>query len=60
MGADTDEQAVVDSACRVRGVQGLRVVDASIMPSLVRANTTIPIIMMAEKASDLILSTVLA
>jgi choline dehydrogenase-like flavoprotein len=54
MGAGDDPQAVVDSACRVRGVQGLRVIDASIMPVVPRANTNIPTIMLAERAVDLV------
>jgi 5-(hydroxymethyl)furfural/furfural oxidase len=49
MGADTDRDAVVDAAGRVRGFGGLRVVDASIMPTVPRANTNIPTIMLAEK-----------
>jgi 5-(hydroxymethyl)furfural/furfural oxidase len=49
MGASTDRDAVVDRAGRVRGFDGLRVVDASIMPTVPRANTNIPTIMVAEK-----------
>lgn len=49
MGLEADPSAVVDSQCRVHGVDGLRVVDASVMPTLPRGNTNIPVIMIAEK-----------
>ena len=49
-----DEMAVVDSNLRVKGVSGLRVIDASIMPTLIGGNTNAPAIMIAEKAADLI------
>jgi choline dehydrogenase-like flavoprotein len=54
MGPDPAAGAVVDAALRVHGVAGLRVVDASAMPSVPGGNTNAPVIMMAEKAVDLI------
>jgi choline dehydrogenase len=54
MGRDDDPQAVTDSRLRVRGVRRLRVVDASVMPSVPGANTNAPVIMIAERAADLI------
>ena len=54
MGPDSDPSAVVDQYCRVHGLAGLRVVDASVMPDIVRANTNATIIMMAERVADFI------
>jgi choline dehydrogenase-like flavoprotein len=54
MGPAGDPGAVVDAALRVHGIQGLRVVDASIMPTLPGGNTNAPTVMVAEKAADLI------
>jgi choline dehydrogenase len=54
MGVDTDREAVVDSRLRVHGIDGLRVVDASIMPTITSGNTNSPTLMIAERASDLI------
>ena len=54
MGPDSDPMAVVDAQLRVKGVQGLRVVDASIMPALTSGNTNAPSMVIGEKAADLI------
>jgi choline dehydrogenase-like flavoprotein len=53
MGSRSDRMAVVDDELRVIGLQGLRVVDASVLPTLVSGNTGAPVLMIAEKAADL-------
>ena len=55
IGRADDPDAVVDADCNVRGVSGLRVVDASVMPRIVRGNTNFPTMMIAEKVADSIL-----
>jgi choline dehydrogenase len=54
MGPDSDPGAVVDARLRVRGVERLRVVDASIMPTITSGNTNSPTLMIAERGSDMI------
>ena len=54
MGPETDATAVVDDQLRVRGMQGLRVIDASVMPTMLSANLNASVMMIADKASDMI------
>ena len=54
MGRRDDPLAVVDPECRVIGVEGLRVADASVMPRVPRGNTNAPTVMIGEKCADLI------
>jgi choline dehydrogenase len=55
MGPETDPTAVVDDQLRVRGLERLRVIDASIMPTMLSANLNAGTMMIAEKASDMVL-----
>jgi choline dehydrogenase len=50
----SDDTSVVDGDLRVRGVSGLRVADASVMPRIIRGHTNAPCIMIGEKAADLV------
>jgi choline dehydrogenase len=54
MGPDPARGAVVDARLRVHGIEALRVVDCSVMPTLVSGNTNAPVVMMAEKAADMV------
>jgi choline dehydrogenase-like flavoprotein len=55
MGAASDASAVVDPQLRVIGLEGLRVADASVFPSIIGGNTNAVVVMVAEKAADMIL-----
>jgi choline dehydrogenase len=50
----SDDMAVVDHKLRVHGIDGLRIADASIMPTIINANTNAPSIMIGEKCADMI------
>lgn len=54
MGGDSDPMAVLDNQCRVRGVQGLRVIDASSLPRVTSGNTAAPVYMLAERMADVL------
>jgi len=56
MGRETDDSAVVNPTFRVRGIESLRVIDASIMPTITSGNTNSPTVMIAERASELLLA----
>ena len=56
LGPDSDPMAVLDQYCRVRGIEGLRVADASVMPDVIRANTNLTTIMIGERVADWIAS----
>ena len=55
MGKQSDLMSVVDTACRVHGIENLRVIDASVFPTLTNGNINAPVIMVAEKMADVIL-----
>ncbi|CAL1262821.1 unnamed protein product [Larinioides sclopetarius] len=58
MGDPRDPTTVVDHRLRVKGIKGLRIVDASVMPTITSGNTNVPTIMIAEKAADIIKETI--
>jgi choline dehydrogenase len=55
MGIDSDPMAVTDARLRVRGIEGLRVIDASVMPTITSGNTNSPTLMIAERGAAMIL-----
>jgi choline dehydrogenase len=55
MGADNDAMAVLDDQLKVRGCEGLRVIDASMMPNIISGNTNAVVLAVADKAADIIL-----
>ena len=57
MGRDGDPQAVVDARLRVRGIDGLRIADASVMPCITSGNTNAPTLMIAERAAEWLAAT---
>jgi choline dehydrogenase len=56
MGVDADPMAVVDGRLRVRGVTGLRVIDASVMPTITSGNTNSPTLMIAERGAEMVIA----
>jgi choline dehydrogenase len=54
MGADGDEMAVLDDQCRLRGIENLYVADASVMPTVPRANINLPTMMIGERVAEFI------